>query len=132
MQELSFLIADDTESYRRLVHRLVSQCAGWQVVAEAEDGAAALRLAQNHRPAVILMDVAMPLLNGIDATRTLKDIAPDMRVVLFSGHHYPALLQAGLQAGADAFFWKEELDHRTLGQLINQWFPPPPIHEEVP
>jgi DNA-binding NarL/FixJ family response regulator len=122
MTKVSFLIVDDHARYRRILRQFILRHSDWHIVAEATDGEAALRMAQDYQPEVILMDVMMPKVNRLEATRRIKAATTTIRIVLFSGHRYSALKEAAQKAGPDAFFWKEELGRQVLYQLIEQWF----------
>ncbi|MGD8969329.1 MAG: response regulator transcription factor [Anaerolineae bacterium] len=98
------LIADDRPRSRAGLRALLATCAGLEIVGEAVDGRQAIDMVEQHRPDVVLMDVQMPVLDGLAATRAIKARWPDIRVViltLYSGHRANAKA-----AGADAFLIK--------------------------
>jgi DNA-binding NarL/FixJ family response regulator len=98
------LIADDRPRSRDGLRALLATCAGVEVVGEAADGRQAIEMVEQHRPDAVLMDVQMPLLDGLAATRVIKARWPEIRVViltLYSGHRADARA-----AGADAFLIK--------------------------
>jgi DNA-binding NarL/FixJ family response regulator len=78
------LIADDSPVVRRSLHQLFER-EGWDVCAEASDGQDAIAKALNFKPAVIVLDLSMPLMNGLTAARILRKALPESRLILFSG-----------------------------------------------
>ena len=86
--QLRILIADDHELVRRGLKALLLSKAGWVVCAEASNGREAVALATQHRPDIIVMDIAMPDLNGLEATRKIRTTLPNSEVLVLS-LHYP-------------------------------------------
>lgn len=125
MKPLAFLLADDSASYRHTLRQLIQSRPHWSVVAEAGDGAETVRLAAECAPDVVLMDIHMPVMNGIEATRRIKGAAPRTRVIAFSGYPDEEFHRASLQAGADHFLRKEDLSAESLARLIAALFPLP-------
>jgi two-component system, NarL family, response regulator NreC len=101
------MIADDHSILRQGLKALIQEDSNLLVVGEADSGEAALKLAQQARPDVAIMDVAMPGLNGIEATRRLKDLLPDLRVVALSMHSDRRFVIEMLRAGARGFVLKQ-------------------------
>ncbi len=104
MKKPRILLADDhslvLEGFRRI---LEDQC---EVVGTAEDGRALLEAASRLKPNVVLLDISMPLLNGIDATRHLKKVSPDVKVIFVTMHADPAYLNEAFKAGASGYLLK--------------------------
>ena len=104
MKKPRILLADDhslvLEGFRRI---LEDQC---DVVGTAEDGRALLEAAARLKPNVVLLDISMPLLNGIDATRHLKKVSPDVKVIFVTMHADPAYLNEAFKAGASGYLLK--------------------------
>ena len=99
------LVADDHLLLRAALVDLLVQ-AGFEVVGEAADGADAVALAKELEPDVVLMDLRMPVLGGLDAARLIKDAAPDIQVVLLTAFESPALQQQAQEAGCFAYLVK--------------------------
>jgi DNA-binding NarL/FixJ family response regulator len=80
------LIADDSEIVRKLICRLFETEADYDLCAEAKNGEEAIALAVEHRPDLILLDLSMPVMNGLDAARELKQLMPQVPIILFTDH----------------------------------------------
>lgn len=100
------LVADDHPAARAAVLGLLQDAEGLSAVGEAADGREALELALRLRPDVVLMDVAMPNLSGLDATRLLLDAHPEARVLMFSAEVRPSVIRRAREAGAAGFVAK--------------------------
>ena len=103
---LRVLVADDHQLFREGVRALLSSLEGFDVVAEAASGEEALALALEHRPDVVLMDIQMPGLNGLEATRRLHAEAPEVGVVVVTMYEDDELVFAALRAGARGYVLK--------------------------
>jgi DNA-binding NarL/FixJ family response regulator len=102
------LLVEDHTMFRAGIRALVERStSGHVIVGEASDGLAAARLAQEFSPEVVLMDISMPKLNGIETTRLLARECPATRVVMLSMHADPAFVFAALDAGASAYLLKD-------------------------
>ncbi|RST18976.1 response regulator transcription factor [Streptomyces sp. WAC05374] len=101
------LIADDQPLVRRGLALMLAPEPGFQVVAEAADGAEAVRLAHEHRPHVVVMDIRMPVLDGIAATERLTAELPDCRVLALSTFDMDEHVVGALRAGACGFLPKD-------------------------
>ena len=99
------LVVDDHDMLREALVELLLQ-AGFDVVGEAADGADAVALAKQLEPELVLMDLRMPVLGGLDATRLIKDARPDTQVVLLTAFDSPALQQQAEEAGCFAYLVK--------------------------
>ncbi|HET7295694.1 MAG TPA: response regulator transcription factor, partial [Gemmatimonadales bacterium] len=101
------LIADDDARIRHSLRALVEDLTGLDVVAEAEDGEAAIRAVALHQPDIVLMDIRMPRLNGLEATARLKREAPHARVLIVSVHSAREFARHALRAGARGYVSKD-------------------------
>ncbi len=117
---IRILLADDHRLVRQGLRSLIEKCSGMEVVAEAEDGREAVRRAREEQPDVIIMDIDMPGLNGMEATRQVIAALPGVRVIALSMHSDKRFVRGMLEAGAAGFLLKDcafdELDTaiRTL------------------
>jgi DNA-binding NarL/FixJ family response regulator len=105
--ETRLLLTDDHEAFRRHLRELLETEPGMSVTGEAGDGLTALRLVDELNPDVVLMDVKMPTLGGIDVTRRIVSSHPAMKIIALSLHGDPAYVQAMLAAGASGYVLKD-------------------------
>jgi len=124
----TILIVDDNAQLRTLMRGIAAQEPACQVVGEAEDGAEAMRLAQALRPDIVLLDLAMPRGNGLEALRWIKAARPETAVIIVTVHAEDAYRQAAADGGADAFLLKKTLVTALLPtiQRLRGCLPPPP------
>jgi len=99
------LLADDHQILRDGIRRGL-ESAGEDVVGEADNGEEAVALAIETRPDIVLMDLSMPVLDGVGAARRIREEVPDSKVVVLTMHDDPAMTRAALQAGAAAYLTK--------------------------
>lgn len=104
---MKVLLADDHRIVREGLRSLLEAQDDMQVVGEADNGRMALEMAAEHEPDVVVMDVAMPQLNGIEATRRLMNDQPDTKVVALSMHSDRRYVAEALKAGATAYLLKD-------------------------
>lgn len=108
------LLADDHELVRESLRRLIEGEPGWQVCAEAADGREAVALAERERPDVAIIDIGMPELNGLDATRQILHRCPSTEVLIFTGIETEDLVFSVFDAGARSYILKSD----TRAQLV--------------
>jgi DNA-binding NarL/FixJ family response regulator len=104
---IRILLADDHQMMRQGLKSLLAEQPDFEVVGEAADGRNAVRLAQELSAAVVIMDVTMPDLNGVDATRQLKSEAPDVKVIGLSMHPERQFVLEMLSVGASGYLLKD-------------------------
>jgi DNA-binding NarL/FixJ family response regulator len=102
------LVCDDVEAFRALMRYTLQEDPGIEVVGEAADGMAAIDAAERLQPDVVLLDLTMPILDGIDAIASVLERAPDTRVVALSGWGADRMAQAALDQGAVAYVEKTD------------------------
>ena len=102
---LRVVIVDDTPDLRDLL-RMALESGGFDVVAEAGDGAEAIEVARVHLPDVILLDLAMPVMDGLEALPTLRELCPDAKIVVLSGFGAAQMTRRAMAAGADGYLQK--------------------------
>jgi two-component system response regulator NreC len=110
MGALRILLADDHTVVRQGLRRVLEARPEWQVVAEAGDGREAVKLAEETQPDVAILDVAMPLLNGIEAVRQIARKVPATRMLVLSMHADEAYVTQMLRAGAAGYLLKDSAD----------------------
>jgi len=106
---IRFLLADDDAGFRATLRQLLERRVEAQVLGEAGNGEEAIQLTNNLRPDVVLMDLAMPRMNGLEATRQLKARWPDLAVIVLTVHDEDVYRRTALAAGAAAFLEKKML-----------------------
>lgn len=112
------LIVDDQPPFRDAARTVVSLLRGWQVVGEVDTGEDAVTAARASTPGVVLMDINLPGINGIEATRQILAEQPSVRVVLLSTYAADDLPADALACGAAAYVRKEDLTPRILRQIL--------------
>jgi two-component system response regulator NreC len=110
MGRVRILLADDHIMVRQGLRKVLEEQRDWEVVAEASNGREALRLVEQHRPDVAILDVAMPQLNGIEATRQITKKMSGTRVLVLSMYSDEAYVTQILQAGATGYLLKDSAD----------------------
>lgn len=105
---LRILIADDHDLMRRGLKALMANQAGWEICAEATKGRDAVAKAAALRPDVVILDICMPELNGIEATRQIRKASPRTEVLILSVHHSDQLIREVIDAGARGFVLKSD------------------------
>ena len=111
------LIVDDHAFIRRGIQSILNSSPGWQFCGEAENGIAAIRMAADLKPDVIIMDVSMPGLNGLEATRVIHEAHPDIKILLLTLHQSVEILRSGFRAGAQGYLLKSEAEQELLRAL---------------
>lgn len=107
MKSITVLIADDNKRLRSEFRKILENETDIKVVGEARNGRVAAELALKLRPAVVLMDISMPLLNGLEATRQICKALPDVKVVVLSAHSDYAYVGNAIEAGAVGYLLKQ-------------------------
>jgi len=121
------LTVDDDQAFRSVLNGLLVQDATFDLVGEADNGEAAVRAALELQPDVVLMDITMPQVNGLDATRRIKACRPRTKVVILTVHIDVNYERAAIENGADAFIPKKRLGSDllpTIHRLLESPAPP--------
>ena len=105
---IRILLADNHQVYRDAIRAMLGRQPGLSVVADVGDGNAALAAVLEHRPDIVLMDVGMPGMDGIDATRAIAAQAPSVKVLALSLHAEPGFVRAMVESGARGYVLKED------------------------
>ncbi len=105
---LRILVADDQPYIRRAVRALLESRSGWEVIGEASDGREAIKKTGELHPDVIVMDMFMPNLNGLEATREIHASYPEAKVLILTLHDLPDLSRAVREAGAKGLVLKSD------------------------
>jgi two-component system response regulator NreC len=110
MDKLRILLGDDHTLLRQGLRKILEERRDWEVVAEASDGRDAVRQATALQPEVAILDIGMPLLNGIEATRQITRRSPGIHVLILSMHSNEAYITQALHAGARGYLLKDSAD----------------------
>ena len=113
------LIVDDQVPFRSVARTLVGMLKGWHVAGEAGSGEEALELAEAMNPGLVLMDINLPGISGIEATRRILERRPNTIVVLLSTYAHHDLPQDALSCGAAGYIRKDDLTPRLLRTLVD-------------
>jgi len=114
---MRILIADDHGIVRQGLKSLIEHQSDMEVIAEAEDGRVAVELAKELRPDVVVMDISMPALNGMEATRLILQDNEDIKVIALSMHSDKHIVMETLEAGASAYVLKSYLFDELIRAL---------------
>ena len=117
MGALRILVADDHEVARQGIRSLLESHPGWEVCAEAKDGREAVEGAGKYRPDVLLLDIGMPNLNGLDAARQILATYPDARILILTIHDSEQVVREVLAAGAKGFLLKSDAGRDLLAAV---------------
>jgi len=107
-------VVDDYEPFRRFLHLKLQSRPELQIVSEASDGLEAVQKAEELQPDVILLDISLPKLNGIEAARQIRKSAPRSRIIFVSQDSSPDLVQEALSLGTCGYVLKSKADHDLL------------------
>ena len=118
-EEISVLIVDDHEVVREGLRLSLSRASHIRVIGEAGDGAAAVGLVERRKPDVVIMDIRMPGMDGLEATKEILKVEPDAAVLIFTAFSERSLLARGLESGAKGYILKET-PHETLLRAIER------------
>ncbi len=117
--KLRVVLADDTAEYRLLLRLVLEQDGRFDVVGEAADGSAAVALAASERPDAVVLDLAMPVMDGLEAIPRIKGVAPAAAIVILSGFARGQIDGKALSLGADAYVEKGEAFARIVATLLD-------------
>jgi two-component system, NarL family, response regulator NreC len=114
---IRILLADDDEALLEGVGALLRAAGIFTVVAQSTDGAQAVQLAEQHKPDLAILDLSMPLMNGIEATSRLRALLPETRILVISAHTSPSYVGNALKAGADGYVAKDSVGRELLAAI---------------
>src|SRR5271168_893213 len=114
---LRILVADDHDIIRRGLKQLLTGHAGWNVCAEARTGREAVSLAEQHKPDIVVMDVSMPDLNGLEAARRIRKELPKTGIIILTLHFSDQLVKDIVESGARAYVMKSDADRDLVNAV---------------
>src|ERR1700720_925660 len=114
VESLRILIADDHQLFRDGVRALLQSHAGWEICGEARTGREAVVKAIELRPDIIILDISMPDLNGVDAARSIRMASKNTEILILSMHYSDQLIREVVDSGAHGYVLKSDPDHDLL------------------
>jgi DNA-binding NarL/FixJ family response regulator len=114
MRSLRILIADDHDLLRRGVKELLQSHAGWEVCGEAHTGREAVAVAEQLKPDIVILDISMPDLNGVDAAKKIRKALPNTEVLMLSVHYSDQLIRDIIEAGVRGYIVKSDSDRDLI------------------
>jgi DNA-binding NarL/FixJ family response regulator len=111
------LVVDDHAVIRRGVQGILSSYPEWDLCGEADNGQDAIRLAGELAPEVVIMDVSMPGMNGLEATRIIHDVLPETKVLLLTLHSSSEFVRSAFRAGARGYVLKSDAENELVRAL---------------
>jgi two-component system, NarL family, response regulator NreC len=114
MSKIRILLADDHAMVRQGFKLILNQQPDMEVVGEVGDGLETVRLALELKPTLVIMDIAMPRINGVEATRRIMENYPECKILILSMHKDTAYVRETLRAGAKGYLLKESIDQDLL------------------
>src|ERR1700692_309784 len=117
MRRLRILVADDHEVMRTGVRALIEQEPGWQVCGTATNGQEAVEAARKLKPDVVVLEMTMPELDGLEVLREIKRALPNTEVVVFSAHHSEEVIEQLFDAGAKSYIQKSDASRHLVAAI---------------
>jgi len=111
------IVVDDHAVIRRGVQAILHAFPEWELCGEAENGQEAIKLAESIKPEIIIMDVSMPGLNGLEATRIIHNILPSTKILLLTLHSSSELVRSAFRAGARGYVLKSDAEQELVRAL---------------
>ncbi|RJP23658.1 MAG: DNA-binding response regulator [Candidatus Omnitrophota bacterium] len=123
---MKILLADDAAEFRNYLRSLLEEMLDCVEIREGENGQEAIDLAQQFHPVLVLMDISMPKVNGIEATRAIHRLMPDCKILILTVHTDSAFVTLSRQAGASGYLLKNQVDQELMVAVENvmrdEWF----------
>jgi DNA-binding NarL/FixJ family response regulator len=124
-EKARILVVDDYEVVRTGLKNMLSENAHWQVCGEADNGQKAIEKVAELGPDVVFLDVSMPVMNGLDAAREIRRMAPRIKIVIFTMHESSQMAAEARRAGADTFLPKNvspDVLEKTIAALLGEGY----------
>ena len=116
---MRILVVDDNDRVRQGVIAILASSTNWEVCGEARDGAEAIRKVRELRPDLILLDISMPGMNGLDVARAVRTEMAEAKILIMSQHDPASVLQGALHAGANGCVDKSRMGTDLLSSIDN-------------
>lgn len=117
VKTLRILVADDHDIIRRVLKQLLTAHSGWEVCAEAKTGREATALVEQLKPDIVVMDIGMPDLNGLEAARQIRKLRPETEIVILTLHFSEQLVREIVEAGIRAYITKSDADRDLVAAV---------------
>ena len=117
LMQQKILIVDDHPAMRKIIRQLIEQESGWQVCGEAANGAEGVSAVERLRPSIVVLDLSMPVMDGIEAAILIKKLRPETRLLMFTSYPTPSIEEAARAVGVEAFVAKSNGDMALLEGL---------------
>jgi NarL family two-component system response regulator LiaR len=117
MEEITILLAEDHVVVRESIRQSLERHPNFKVVGEANDGEEAVRMSRELKPEVIIMDISMPKVNGIEATRQIKALQPSVAILVLTAYDYEQYIFPLLAAGAAGYLLKDVSSHELINAI---------------
>ena len=114
---VSILIVDDLPDFRRLIKRICRDRLDFKIVGEAPDGRSAIEKAVELQPDIVLLDISMPRLNGLEAAVQILEVSPRSKIVFLSGHCHASVVQEAMDRGAMGYVIKSQAGVELLDAI---------------
>ncbi|MGP8080443.1 MAG: response regulator [Dehalococcoidales bacterium] len=131
MSKIRIILADDHVILRQGTRQLLEHESDMDVVGEASDGAEAVELVSKQKPDVVIIDVAMPGMNGIEATKKIKEILPGTKILVLTGYDYDEYIFSLLEIGAAGYLLKDVSGDELVGAIRAVYMGEPVLHPTV-
>jgi DNA-binding NarL/FixJ family response regulator len=112
--QIRILLVDDHKEWRKLVRMLLQVRPEWQIIFEASDGSKAVQMAKELTPDLVLLDIGLPKLNGIEAARQIRQLSPNSKIVFLSQENSIDVVQKALRTGAQGYVYKASAQSELL------------------
>src|SRR5947199_5148392 len=117
VKTVRILLADDHKVVRHGTRALLSKMPEWEIIGEVDNGRDAVSLTEKLKPDIVILDIGMPQLNGLDATRQIKKIAPETEVLIFTAHEAEELVHDVFDSGARSYIMKSDAGDHLIEAL---------------
>jgi DNA-binding NarL/FixJ family response regulator len=114
LSSIRILLVDDYEEWRTQVRLLLQARPEWQVIREVSDGSEAVRMAEELKPDLILLDIGLPKLNGIEAARRIQQLSPNSKIVFLAADNSLDMVQEALSTGVQGYVYKARVQSELL------------------
>ena len=120
-RKMRILVVDDHQIFRKILRQIIDIQNDMEVIAEADNGLSAIEQVQKFRPDVVMMDIRMPVIDGIDATRQIKSRFPETSIIALSSHSNGTYAEKMLEAGASDYLNKFSSCSDLIKCIYNVW-----------